>query len=708
MRKATAAAFAATLAVFLPSAVFADDAATLGEAYRAFENGEFRAAHDLAVSIDLKAVHNDDYVLYIAAQSAFMLADFDGSLALFEKLDKQRGSRFASHAPWRIADCQWERGNYQTARKAYHRLVEAAKKQSKPWGDLGTARFRIAKAYAIANKTARAKTKLKKLLLVHPAHPLADEAEQLLREIGGDEAVAYSAADRIERAQHLEDAHLWHEAIAELALIGDDEPDDVLLRRDYWTGMTLFSMRRRYKDAGDILLGLYKKMGSSAAHALFTGARALSRADFDEEAIEWYQRVVAEYPSSAWAAEAQYLSGWLHYNLGQYDKAVPHLDKMLARYGSSRWAEHAEWFLAMSHYFAGDFEQALPRFEAIGRRGGKLTGGKGRYWTGRTQQKLGLTGDANATYEALVGRYPLSWYALLARARLAEQGIDIGPFGRDPRSSDVSTAIDATVDESLASDTLIRRADELIAAGLDVEAGYELEREEKSFLKRHKRSAAYAMLLDRYAKASNFNRPWMMGVVYGGSTALDAPPEGRARIWWQYAYPMAYADLIEEHRHLGGAPVYYLQSIMRKESGFDPHVLSYANAIGLLQMIPPTTRRVVGELGIDYTEDLLYDPVLNIKTGSWYIGHLLAKFKGQIPFGAGSFNSGPRPVMKWLDKNGDHPVDEFVELVSYRQTREYMKKVTETYARYLYLYDGTVYDQPLVVDRDYIVDDLTY
>jgi soluble lytic murein transglycosylase len=708
VREATTAVLAAILAILLPRAAFADDAAALGDAYRAFESGEFREAHDLAMSIDLKSVNNDDYVLYIAAQSAFMLADFDASLALFKKLGKHKGSRFAIHVPWRLADCQWERGNYQTARKAYHRLVEAAKNETKPWGDMGTARFRIAKAYSIANKKTQAKKKLKRYLLKHPAHPLADEAEDLLREIGGDDAVEYTPSDRIERAQRLKDAHLWHEAIAELALIGEDVSDDVKLRRDYWTGMTLFKMRRRYKDAGDILLGLYKKMGPNSARALFTGARALSRADFDEEAIEWYQRVVAEFPSTMWAKEAQYLSGWLHYNLGQYDKAVPHLEKMLDRYGDSKWAAHAEWFLAMSHYFAGHYKKALPGFEALGRRGGKLTGGKGRYWTGRTQQKLGRTDDANSTYEALVGRYPLSWYALLARARLAEQGIDIPPFGRDPRSSNASTAIDSTVDESLATDKLIRRADELIAAGLDVEAGYELRRKEKAFLKRHKRSAAYAMLLDRYAKASNFNRPWMMGVVYGGSKALDAPPEGRSKIWWQYAYPMAYADLIEEHRHIGGAPVYYLQSIMRKESGFDPHVLSYADAIGLLQMIPPTTKRVVAELGIDYTTDLLYDPVLNIKTGSWYIGRLLSKFKGQIPFGAGSFNSGPRPVMKWLDKNGERPVDEFVELVSYRQTREYMKKVTETYARYMYLYEGAVYVQPLAVDKDYVDDDLTY
>ena len=53
-------------------------------------------------------------------------------------------------------------------------------------------------------------------------------------------------------------------------------------------------------------------------------------------------------------------------------------------------------------------------------------------------------------------------------------------------------------------------------------------------------------------------------------------------------------------------------------------------------------------------------------------------------------------------------MDELVELVSYSQTRGYMRKVTEIYARYLYLYQGTVYEQPLVVDAGYVQDELTY
>jgi len=147
---------------------------------------------------------------------------------------------------------------------------------------------------------------------------------------------------------------------------------------------------------------------------------------------------------------------------------------------------------------------------------------------------------------------------------------------------------------------------------------------------------------------------------------------------------------------------------MRKESGFDPHVVSYADAIGLLQMIPPTTRRVVEQLDMEWSEDLLYQPEMNVKVGSWYIGRLAQKFKGQIPLAAGSFNSGPRPVMRWLDQHGQRPMDELVELVAYTPTREYMKKVTDYYAHYVLLYEGRAYRQPLAVDATYLKNELDY
>ena len=679
-------------------------AAQLGAAYRAFDDGEYAKALKLARAIDRTRVRNADYVAYLAGQSAFLIGDLEGALRDFERLAADSSSRFRSWAAWRVADCLWQLGRIAPARAAYSTLLA----RDVGGGDRAVAKLRLAEADARAGKTAAAIRGLQDLRKDHPGHMLDAVAAGRLEELGGPKAARLEVPDRIARAIQLKVAKKWDLAIAELMQIGDDQPPAVRRQRDFWLAMTLFKMRRQYARAAGILLGLYQDMGDRAAEALFHGARALSRADRDPEAIKYYRKLVAEYPRSEWAAEAQYLSGWLEFNAGRYQQALPGLEETRKKFPRSKWADEALWFIAYARYMTGDLEGALPHFATLAERGDRLEGGKGMYWHARSLQKLKREDEALREYRTLVGRFPLSWYALLARARLAERGQAIDPFGDRPRDPGGATPVASSIDGKLAADPLVQRVDELIAAGLGTFAGEELERGEKPFLKRHARAAALAMLLDRYRKAGNYSRPWMLAASYGGSRAFDAPPKGPARVWWEHSLPLAYKPLVDKWRHLGGSPDYYLWAIMRKESGFDPHVHSYADAIGLLQMIPPTTRRVAPALGLTYSDDFLFDPEMNIRTGSWYIGKLLAKFKGQIPLGAGSFNSGPRPVMRWIDQNGDRPMDEMVELVAYTQTREYMKKVTEIYARYLYFYDKKVYEQPLAVDRSYLVDELTY
>jgi len=676
----------------------ATPAEKLGKAYQAYEAGDLAAASSHLKGVRAGALANPDYFHWLRGQIALLEGRPREATADFRAVVAHPGTRFADGAKWRLADCLWEAGDRTAAAREYRKL--AGTSGASDHGDLGVARYRI----AITASGGARKAALRDFLAEYPSHPLADDAERLLVAEHGDRAAAFDAGERIARAQRLVVAHLWHEAVAELMLVGDDVPESTRIRRDYWLGTTLFKMRRRYADAGELLLAVAPKMDS--AEALFRGARALSRADRDDEAIRWYRQVVAKYPRSDWAAEAQYLSGWLEFNRGKYREAIGPLEETLRRYPKSKWMDDALWFLGMSHFLLGEDEAALPHLEKLSKRGASLEGGKGLYWWARAQQRLGRTDEAVAAYKRLAARWPFAWYALLAQSRLRELGKPVGPFGETPpapRGPEVSARVDAKV----AADPAIQRFDELEEAGLDVDAGKELRRAEKALLKRHKRADVLAVLFDRYGKGSNWNRPWMLALAYDGG-ALDTPAEGPARFWWQHAYPEAYKPLVEKHAPLGKSTPNYLYSIMRKESGYDPHVLSYADAQGLLQMIPATTIRVARQLKLPYAPGDLYDPEFNVKTGSWYIGHLLAKFKGQVPLGAGSFNSGPRPVMRWIDQHGDRPIDELVELVSYMQTREYMKKVTENYARYVYLYTGKVYEQPLAVDRDYVKDDLTY
>jgi soluble lytic murein transglycosylase len=695
---ATRAMLAAAVACAMGRTARAESpAAQLGAAYRAYDAGDLDGAAAALASLDDANLHNRDYARWLRGQVALLRGDADGARAQLSKLS---GTRFATDAAWRLADADWLAGDRKKAAAAYAKL--AADKDAGAHGDVGTARYRI----AITKKGAAEQAALHAFRVEFPRHPLEPAAEDALRAIGGDGALALSPDEHVARAQHLTEVHLWDEAIAELMLVPDDATDEQKLQRDYWLGETLFKMRRRYADAGAILLRVSPKMGKDAAEAMFHGARALSRADHDDDAIVWYRKVVATYPGTPWAQEASFLIGWLDFNRGKYADAIQPLEESLRRYPSSKFSADALWFLGMSHYLSGDYAKAREKLEELSKKKAALEGGKGAYWVARAKQKLGDNAGAQADLRAIVGRYPFSWYSLLARARLAEAGVHVGPFG-DATPPARGPAVATALDHAAEKDDLIARVDELLEAGLDVEAGDELERGEAAYVKRHPRADAWAVVFDRYKRARDFARAYDVAELHGEG-ALDGPPDGASRVWWENAYPRAYRELVEQYQATGTNPDDYLYSIMRQESGYNPHDLSYADAQGLLQMIPPTTERVAAVLGLEYAPGRLYEPEFNVRTGSWYIGHLLAKFKGQIPIGAGSFNSGPRPVMKWCDQNGDREIDEFVELVPYQQTREYMKRVTQNYARYVFLYGGTVYDQPLAVDKAYVRDDLTY
>ncbi|MFH0900626.1 MAG: transglycosylase SLT domain-containing protein [Pseudomonadota bacterium] len=698
----------------------------LGQALAAYRAADFAAASKHVKPLVEKKLRNQDYAWYLAGQAAALDGHCQTALPFFRRLAVATGSRFQTIARWRIADCLWELGRTESARREYQRLVAKG-----TGGDAGVALFRIGESYvrarahsagtATATATATTATAAtatatvdgavpaeavaawRRLVLELPDHPLATLASDRLTSGGRG---GFSAQDRIARARVLKERRSWDRALEELDKIGDDVPAAVKRQRDFWTGETLFSMRRQYRRAGELLIAIHAELDELAPQALFHGARALSRADLDEDAIRWYQEVVRKYPGSKFAAEAQFLSGWLRFNDGDCRAALPALEQHLARFGNSRFADDSRWYLGFSLYLLGEHEKALHYLDRLAQHKKDLVGGKGRYWRSMALLRLGKVSDATIELRRLVGDYPFNWYSMLARTRLRELGISIGPFGDNPGKPEDAPRLEAAT-PAVTNDAVVKRVDELLAAGMEVEAADELLRGERSLRNRHGTAAVLPVLFDRYRRAENYHRPWMLALTSGGR-ALDLPPKGAARAWWEHAYPLAYRVLVESYQDLGDNPPYYLYAIMYKESGFNPHDVSYADAIGLLQMIPPTTRRVAAALGVEYTGDFLYDPGQNIKVASWYIGRLFRKFRRQVPIGAGSFNSGPRAVMGWLDEHGSRPLDEFVERVPYTQTREYMKKVTAIYARYVYLYGGTDYQQTMAVDPAYEKDDLTY
>jgi len=81
----------------------------------------------------------------------------------------------------------------------------------------------------------------------------------------------------------------------------------------------------------------------------------------------------------------------------------------------------------------------------------------------------------------------------------------------------------------------------------------------------------------------------------------------------------------------------------------------------------------------------LYDHETNIRFGVTYLGELLEQFSGNVTQAVASYNAGPQAVSTWIAKYAGKDPDEFVEMIPYLETRQYVKRVLRSYREYLRL-----------------------
>ena len=559
-------------------------------------------------------LRNEDWAAFLLGESEFYDGDYRAARAAFERAAQAQGGRPAAMAPFRIADCLWMEGDRARRRPRPTRSWSRRRRRPPPtsrWRAFGSPRRRRR-----AIRPARQKQFLA-IAREFPAHPLADEA---LRRAGAPVAprrrhrgagtrrrptteISRSPTGS-KRAESLTKDRHWDEALAELARLPAELPPEQAAERDYQIGMTKFHMRRDYAKAGELLLATAPHLsGDKAASAAFHGARALSRVDRDDEAIAGYRKVVAEFPHSRYAAEAQYLSGWLEYNRGRFKESLPALQATLDHFGTSAFADDAAWCLAFAHFLLGRRRRGDGRARALrahaGDRHHRRRARRSRRLLAGAVPRQARAKDDRPKAEALEGYRdagpPRAAVVLRSPGARAPQGGGSAtvPVALPPRRSTGAPPARP------ARDPIGGARRELADAGMDAEAGGEIERDEKGILQRAgRREGGRAGCWSSTAAPTTSTAPTSFAESHDAG-ALAADPHGDAgvRVFWEAAFPRAYAPLVDRYGPPAGNPELYLYAIMRKESGFDPHDVSYADARGLLQMIPPTSARVAAEAG---------------------------------------------------------------------------------------------------------------
>ncbi len=129
-------------------------------------------------------------------------------------------------------------------------------------------------------------------------------------------------------------------------------------------------------------------------------------------------------------------------------------------------------------------------------------------------------------------------------------------------------------------------------------------------------------------------------------------------------------------------------SIARQESGFDPRAGSSAGAQGVMQVMPATAKRTVGDTGMRYSRARLgSDRSYNAIIGQCYLSKMLERFDGSYPLAIASYNAGPSRIEEWVRRNGDprrgeiNMVD-WIERIPFHETRNYVQRVLENVAVY--------------------------
>jgi soluble lytic murein transglycosylase len=160
--------------------------------------------------------------------------------------------------------------------------------------------------------------------------------------------------------------------------------------------------------------------------------------------------------------------------------------------------------------------------------------------------------------------------------------------------------------------------------------------------------------------------------------------------FWKYAYPLGYQETVFHYANLYGVDPYFALAVIREESRFNPNVVSWARAHGLMQVIPPTGEALAKKLGIPhFNEQMLLDPEISIRLGVYYLKTLFDAHPDNPILVLAHYNAGPVAVNRWMRDKGNKDWIEFIESITYRETRFYVKKVLSSYWEYRRIYTNS-------------------
>jgi soluble lytic murein transglycosylase len=623
----------------------------------------------------------------LAADVERRRAEAEVSVGPFEQAGEWFAARAAPGAQLDAARAFERAGDARRARTAADHVIASEKRTHAQEGEARALRMRLGASVAeTGDATDAARADARWLAIQGADLPAAAEA---LAALARDPSHPLQAQELFARAEVLSQAGRTDDALRAIDAAATAPARVPFGERLHARAMTLYRARGRYAEAARALSEAAALGGKTAAEDAFYSARALSRADRDEEAIRGYEDVQRRYPKSTWAEQAAFLVPYLRMLHGEWKECALVFGRYVRAHQPadsvrpsqplqpSQPLREARSDGALCSLLDGDAKSARVEFEhLVEDEPDPLTSARLANMAALSAYRDGDRAHAVMRWTDVVRSRPLTWPALVASARLIAVGAPVPP----PIDA---APTDSASDPAPLAITVPAPADLLHQLGLEEDAELAL-RERESIVASGVGARAPEALCTAYGQLGRARRRYQIAQSLP-STLFAVAPTHRTRWAWDCAFPAPYPEAVDDAEARERLPRGLLWAVMRQESGFDPDAVSPARAVGLMQLLPETARPLADELSLAHDDARLTSPPYAIRVGARALRKLLDAFHGNVPLAVAAYNGGAEAVQRWTSRAPGMQIDTFVERIPFKETREYVVRVMGNLARYGYL-----------------------
>jgi soluble lytic murein transglycosylase len=447
---------------------------------------------------------------------------------------------------------------------------------------------------------------------------------------------------------------------------------------------------RAARDGLKTLLNHHARQGE----ALYFYAAALYDLGERSEYFRLVRRLADEFAAEPWAEEALNHLATHHIVADEDGKADQTFREMFAKYPTGRYAERAAWKVGWFAYRSRQYAEAIRAFE---RGAANFPRSDYRpswlYWSARAYEALKEPVRAEARYLLAATDYYGSYYGRLALARLDN------PAARDRLITNARAARSATpparpgqkpAPNPIPPNQQLIRA--LLGLGLYSQAVEELRYAQRVWGDSPAIQATLSWAYQKQGQAEKGGSPQFALYRNSINTMKRAYPqylsvrgEELPDDVLRIIFPLNYWDLIQKYAAANRLDPYLVAALVAQESTFVRDIRSSARAVGLMQLLPSTARRMARTLKIPYSASLLTNPEANVRLGTAYFAQNLQEF-GDAHLALAAYNAGERVVRRWVAERPGLSREEFIDDIPYPETQNYVKRILGTAEDYRRLY----------------------